>query len=71
MTAMALATIAGVGYLGMRHNYEGQLPARILLKSLVSWLYLFLLGALLQLHRARALPFLRGRALWWGTAYLA
>jgi len=70
LTMLALIG-AGCAYLWVRQTYAGQLPARIMLMSLFSWLYLFLVGVLLQLHRERLLPLLQGRALWWGLGYLA
>jgi peptidoglycan/LPS O-acetylase OafA/YrhL len=50
---------------------HGELPARILLMTLFSWVYLFMLGVVLQLNQAFVLKFLRGKAGWWLIAYLA
>lgn len=68
---MAALILCGCAYLWLRQNYAGQLPARILLMSLLSWLYLFLVGVLLRLHWGRVAHWFQGRALWWGLGYLA
>lgn len=67
---MAVLIGTGVGYLWIRHHYAGTLPARVLLMSLFSWLYLFMVGVLLQLHRAQVAPLLEGKAAWWGAGYI-
>jgi len=70
VAVFAILLLLGIGYLWIRREYDGRLPARILLMCVLSWLYVFMVGVFLQINPAFVDRFVAGKFLWWLVGYV-
>lgn len=71
LLGMALLCVAANLYRYGDLDLSNTLFARVVKMNVIPYLYMFLLGAVAQRSIARLMPFVRGKFLYWLTAYIA
>jgi len=71
LIALLLALIYASFYLIVRKYFHGGFLAKLMLHTLPSWMYLFLVGMMIQVFQASLVKLLYGKFLFWFIGYIA